>query len=100
MAVPSIISWTLTASISDDLPQILVAFNISINSSYLGSNSWLPYVQYDRLRFDQEDFLLDYFLVNWDDILLSSNTNTEQFYNTFLEKFKPLLDTCALLKNF
>ena len=47
----------------------------------------------DWSRYDQENFVLDYFSLNWDNILLSSNTNTEKSHKTFLEKFEPLLDT-------
>ena len=40
MAVPNIISGNLTASISDHLPQFLVASNIFFNSSYHKSNNY------------------------------------------------------------
>ena len=52
----------------------------------------------DWWRFDQENFVLDYFSVEWDNFLLSSNTNTETSYETFLEKFESLLDTYTPLK--
>ena len=72
MAVSNIISGSLTASISNHLPQFLVA-----------------------------QFLVpDYFSVEWDNFLLSPNRNTEKSYKTFLEKFESLPDTYAPLKNF
>ena len=91
MAVPNIISGNLTASISNHLPQFLVAPNIFFNASYLKSNNY----ERDWSRFDQENFVLDYFSVEWDNFLLSPNTNTEKSYKTFLEKFESLLDTYA-----
>ena len=52
----------------------------------------------DSSRFDQENFVLDYFSVEWDNFLLSPNTNPEKSYKTFLETFETLLDTYAPLK--
>ena len=94
MAVPNIISGNLTASISDCLPQFLVAPIIFFNASYPKSNNY----ERDWSRFDQENFILDYFSVEWDNVLLSPNTNTKKSYKTFLEKFESLLDTYAPLK--
>ena len=83
MAGPNIISGNLTASILDHLPQFRVAPNIFFNASYPKSNNY----ERDWSRFDQESFVFDYFSVEWDDFLLSSNTNAEKSYKTFLEKF-------------
>ena len=94
MALPNIISGHLTDSISDHLPQFLVAPNIFFNASYPKSNNY----EGDWSRFDQENFVIHYSSVNWDNFLLSSNTITEKSYKTFLEKFESLLDTYALLK--
>ena len=94
MAIPNIISGNLTASISDHLPQFLVAPNIFFNASYPKSNNY----ERDWSRFDQENFVLDYFSVEWDNILISPNTNTEKSYKTFLEKFESLFDNYAPLK--
>ena len=94
MAVPNIISGNLTASISDHLPQFLVAPNIFFNASYPKSNIY----ERDWSRFDQENFVLDYFSVEWDNVLISPNTTTEKSYKTFFEKFESLPDTYAPLK--
>ena len=94
MAVPNIISGNLTASISDHLPQFLVAPNIFFNASYPKSNIY----ERDWSRTDQENFVLDYFSVEWNNVLISPNTNTEKSYKTFLEKSESLLDTYAPLK--
>ena len=88
MAVPNIISGNLTASISDHLPQFLVAPNIFFNTSYPKSNNY----EKDWSRFDQENFVLDYFSVEWDNVLISPKINIEKSYKTFLEKFESLLD--------
>ena len=74
MAGPNIISGNLTAPISDHLPQFLVAPNIFFNASYPISNNY----ERDWPRFDQENFVVDYFSVNWDNLLLSSNRSTEK----------------------
>ena len=94
MAVSNVISGNITASISDHLPQFLVAPNVFFNDSYPKSNNY----ERDWSRFDQENFVLDYFLVEWDNVLISPNTNTEKSFKTFLEKFESLLDTYAPLK--
>ena len=96
MAVPNIIYGNLTVSISDHLPQFLVAPNIFFNASCPKSNNY----ERDWSKFDQENFVLDYLSVEWNNFLLSSNTNTEKSYKTFLEKFESLLDTYAPLKRF
>ena len=96
MAVPNIISGNLTAPILDHLPQFLVAPNIFFNASYPKSNNY----ERDWSRFDQENFVLDFFSVEWDNILLLPNTDTEKSYKAFLEKFESLLDTYAPLKKF
>ena len=96
MAVSNIISGNLTASISNHLPQFLVAPNIFFNASYPKSNNY----ERDWSRFDRENFVLDYFSVEWDNFLLSPNRNTEKSYKTFLEKFESLPDTYAPLKKF
>ena len=96
MVVLGIIFGNLTASISSHLPQFLVAPNIFFNASYPKSNNY----ERDWSRFDQENFVLDYFSVEWDNVFLSPNTNTEKSYKTFLEKFESLLDTYASLKKF
>ena len=54
MSVSNIISRILTASISDHLPQFLVAPNIFFNVSYSKSKNYAK----DWSRFDQEIFLL------------------------------------------
>ena len=59
MAVLKIISGNLTASISDHLPQFLIAPNVFFNASYPKSNNY----KRDWSRFDQEDFVLGCFSI-------------------------------------
>ena len=66
IAVPNITSGDLTASISDHLPQFFVVPNIFFNASYPKSNNY----ERDWSNFDQENFVLDYCLVAWDNFLL------------------------------
>ena len=57
MAVPNIISGNLTASILEHLPSFLVTPNIFLNVSYPKSNNY----ERDPSRFDQGNFVFDYF---------------------------------------
>ena len=51
----------LTASILDHLPQFVVVPKISFNSSSSKSNKY----KRERSKFEQENFVLDYFSVDW-----------------------------------
>ena len=82
MAVPNIISGNITGCILDHLPQFLVAPNIFFNASHPRSNNY----ETDWSRCDQENFVLDCFSVEWDNFLLSSNTNTEKSYKLSLKR--------------
>ena len=56
-----IISGNLAATISDHLPQFLIAPEIFRNSPSSKSN----YFEHDWSNFNQQNFILDYFSVNW-----------------------------------
>ena len=60
-----IISDNLTATISDHLPQFLITPEIFRNSPSNKSN----YFECDWNNFNQENFILDYFSVNWKNII-------------------------------
>ena len=62
---PDIISGNLTATISDHLPQFSTILNIFGNISGNKSNTY----ERDWSKFDQKDFFLDYFSVDWEDLL-------------------------------
>ena len=96
MAIPNIISGYLIASISEQLPQYFVALNIFLMSLTLN-----PIIMKETGQYLIKKILYlfcTYLSIEWDNFQLSSNTNTEKSYNTFLEKFESLLDTYASLK--
>ena len=88
MTVPNTISSNL---ISGHFPQFIVAPNILFNVSK--SNN----CERDCSRFDHENFVLN-ILVNLENLLFSSNTNTEKPHKSFYEKIESLLDTYLPLK--
>ena len=59
---PDIISGSLT--ISDHLPQFLIIPNMFVNVSGNKSNIY----EWDWSKFDQENFILDCFLFDWEDL--------------------------------
>ena len=62
---PDTISGNLTATISDHLPQFSIIPNMFGNVSGNKSNIY----EWDWSKFDQENFILDYFSVDWEDLL-------------------------------
>ena len=52
------------------------------------------------MKFDQENFILHYFSVNWEDLLKTDELNADNSTKTYLDKINILLDTYALLKKF
>ena len=93
---PDIISGNLTATISDHLPQFSIIpnmfGNISRNKSNIYERNWF--------KFDQENFILDYFSVDWEDLLKTDelNVNADNSTRMYLDKINMLLDTYAPLK--
>ena len=85
MGAPNIVSDHLTVSISDHLPQFLVTF-VFFNYSYPKSNK----SERDCSKFDQENFVLDYASVDWDNMMTISNMNIDVLHKTFLGKFQNL----------
>ena len=49
-------------------------------------------------QFDQENFILDYFYVDWKDLLKIDNLNADNSTRIYLGKINLLLDTYAPLK--
>ena len=62
---PDIISGNLTATISDHLPQFSTIPKMFGNISGNKSNTY----ERDWSKFDRKDFVLDYFSVDWEDLL-------------------------------
>ena len=52
----------------------------------------------DWLKFDQEKFILDYFPVDWKDLLKIGELNADNLIQMYLGKINMLLDTYALFK--
>ena len=91
---PDIISGNLTATISDHLPQFDIIPNMFGNISGNKSNIY----ERDWSKFDQENFILDYFSVDWEDLLKIDELNADKSIKKFLDKINMLLDTYARLK--
>ena len=64
--------------------------NISGNKSNIYERDWS--------KFDQENFILDYFSVNWEYLLKINELNTDNSSKRYLDKINMLLDTYAPLK--
>ena len=62
---PDIISRNLTATISDHLPQFAIIPNMFGNIPGNKSNIY----ERDWSKFDQENFIVDFFSVDWEDLL-------------------------------
>ena len=50
--------------------------------------------------FDRENFILDYFSFDWENLLKDNELNVDNSIQTYLEKINVLLDTHAPLKRF
>ena len=64
--------------------------NISGNKSNIYERDWS--------KFDQENFILDYFSVDWEDLLKIDELNVDNSTKIYLDKINMLLDTYAPLK--
>ena len=52
----------------------------------------------DWSKFDQENFILDYFSVEWEDLLKNDELNADNSTKMYLDKINMLLDTYVPLK--
>ena len=52
----------------------------------------------DWAKFDQENFILDYFSVDWEYLLKTDELNADNSSRMYLDKINMLLDTYAPLK--
>ena len=84
----------MTATISDHLPQFAIIPNMFGN--ILGNKSNI--YERDWSKFDQENFILDYFSVDWEDLLKIDELNVDNSTKMYLDKINMLLDTYAPLK--
>ena len=84
----------MTATISDPLPQFSVIPNMFGNIPSNKSNIY----ERDWSKFDRENFILDYFTVNWEDLLKIDELNADNSTKMFLDKINILLDTYGPFK--
>ena len=89
-----IISGNLSATISDHLPQFVIIPNMFGNISGNKSNIY----ERGRSKFDLENFILDFFSVDWEDLLKIDELNADNSTKIYLDKINMLLDTYAPLK--
>ena len=84
----------MTATISNHLPQFAIVPNI------FGNISGNKYNIYGRVwsKFDGENFILDYFSVDWEDLLKIDELNADNSTKMHLDTINMLLDTYAPLK--
>ena len=64
--------------------------NITSNKSKIYERDWS--------KFDPENFILDYFPVEWENLLKIDELNVDNSTKMYLEKINILLDTYAPLK--
>ena len=91
---PDITSGNLTDTISDHLPQFAIIPNMFGNISGNKSNIY----ERDWSKFDRENFILDYFSVDWEDLLKNDELNADNSTKIYLDKINILLNTYAPLK--
>ena len=84
----------ISVTISDHLPQFAIIPNMFGN--ILGNKSNI----YERgwSKFDQKNFILDYFFVYWEDLMKIDDLNAENSTKIYLDKINMLLDTYGPLK--
>ena len=84
----------MTATISDRLPQFAIIPNMFGNISSNKSNIY----ERDWSKFDQKNFILDYFSVEWEDLLKIDELNADNSIKLYSDKINMLLDTYVPLK--
>ena len=52
----------------------------------------------DWSKFDQENFILDYFSVDWEDLLKINELNADNSTKIYLDQINMSLNTCVPLK--
>ena len=89
-----IISGNVTATISDHLPQFLISPNTFAEPPSSKSNVF----ERDWSNFDQENFVLDYFDIDWPSVLKLDDKNVNSATNNFLDTIHSVLNKYAHLK--
>ena len=91
---PEAISGNLTSTISDHLPQFMIVPNVFSNPPSNKANIF----ERDWSNFDQENFILDYFSIDWDVALKLDEQNVNYSTESFLNKINSLLSNYVPLK--
>ena len=86
-----IISGNLTSTISDHLPQFLIAPHIFSNAPNKKSNIF----ERDWSKFNREEFILDYFAIDWPHILKLQNNDTNTSFQNFFDSMNRILNKHA-----
>ena len=89
------VSGNLTAKIFVHVSQIMIASNVFANPPSNRSNI----CERDWSNFDQVNFVVDYFLIDWDDTFKISDENIDYSTEAFLNKLNNLIDCYAPFKN-
>ena len=92
--LPPSVSRNLRATISDHLPHFLIVpkifFNIPSNKFNIYGSNWS--------KFDRENFILDYFSIDWSKTLKIEEQNIVYSTEIFLNKISELLDNVEPVK--
>ena len=81
----------MATTISDHLPQFAIILNMFGN--ILGNKSKI--YERDWSKFGRENFILDSFSVNWEDLLKIDELNADNSTKMYLANISVLLDTYA-----
>ena len=92
--LPDSISDNPTATISDHLSQFLIVPNIFSNPPSNKSNIY----ERDWSNFDQENFILDYFSIDWNETLKIEEQSIDYSTEIFLNKINELVNNFAPYK--
>ena len=94
--IENTISGNLTATISDHLPQFIILPNIFSNPPSNKSNIY----ERDWSNFVQENFILDYFSVDWNS-LINNDKDVNLSFNIFLKRINAIFNAnqCNAIKN-
>ena len=88
------ISSNIAATISDHLAQFLISPNTYADPPFSKSSVF----ERDWSNFDQENFVLDYFDIDWPNILKLDEINVNSATNNFLDPINYVLNKYAPLK--
>ena len=84
---PNSISGNIISSISDHLPQFLLTPDIKANSKPINEYSYR-----DWSKFNREQFLLDYFEIDWNKTLKLHKQNVNTSFGFFITTINNLID--------